>query len=387
MPDRELLSLLVVEDDEDDFFLTRALLNRAARLRFDVAWAATYEDGLERLRNGAFDVALVDYRLGAHDGVELLNEATRAGIPTPIILLTGQDDLDTDVRAASAGASDYLIKGGTDAPSLERSIRYARERQRNEAQIRQQAALLDRATDAIVAFDPQGRVVYANQSTLRLTGHTMEETVSQPGAVFTFTDPPIVALLQHVEAKGDWQGELTLRRKDGRTRVVESRWSKVDQSPVSGSGYLAILTDITERKQLESQFLRSQRMESIGRLVGGIAHDLGNLLVPVLLGVKVLQSRLDGDDKAQRTLSMIQNSAQRGSDMVRQVLAFARGVEGERAPMQARVVVEEVEKIARETFGHAIELRVDVEADLWPLVGDTTQIQQVLMNLLSLIHI
>lgn len=381
MPDRELLSLLVVEDDEDDFFLTRALLNRAVRLRFDVAWAATYEDGLERLRNGAFDVALVDYRLGAHDGLELLSEAARSGVTTPIILLTGQDDLDTDVRAASAGASDYLIKGGTDAPSLERSIRYTRERQRNEAQIRQQAALLDRASDAIVAFDREGNVVYANESTLRLSGYTMGETMGRSGTVFTFTDPPIAAVLQHVDGRGEWQGELTLRRKDGRTRVVESRWSAIEASPVSTGGYLALLTDVTERKQLETQFLRSQRMESIGRLVGGIAHDLGNLLVPVLLGVKVLQSRLDGDDKAQRTLSMIQNSAQRGSDMVRQVLAFARGVEGERAPMQARVVVEEVEKMARETFGHAIQISVEVEPDLWPLVGDTTQIQQVLMNL------
>ncbi len=379
MPDRELLSLLVVEDDEDDFFLTRALLNRSVRLRFDVAWASTFEDGLKRLTEGSFDVALVDYRLGVHDGLELLHAAAEAGVATPIILLTGQDDLETDVRAASAGASDYLIKGGTDAPSLERSIRYARERHRNLAQIQQQAGLLDRATDAILAFDATGRVVYANQGAARLTGYSAEELASGSGRVFTFTDPPITALIAQIKKTGEWTGELTVRRKDGRTRVVESRWSGADET--DADGYLAILTDVTERKQLETQFLRSQRMESIGRLVGGIAHDLGNLLVPVLLGVKVLQTRMTDDEKANRTLTMIQKSAQRGSDMVRQVLAFARGVEGERAPMQASVIVEEVEKIARETFGLAIALNVDVDGDLWPLVGDATQLQQVLMNL------
>ncbi len=381
MSDRELLSLLVVEDDEDDFFLTRALLNRSVRLRFDVAWAATFEDGLVRLTEGNFDVALVDYRLGAHDGLELLSAATRAGVSTPIILLTGQDDLETDVRAASAGASDYLIKGGTDAPSLERSIRYARERQRNLAQIQQQAGLLDRATDAILAFDSTGKTVYSNEGAVRLTGFSRSELLGGQSTVFNFTDPPIAVLLAQVAKKGEWTGELTVRRKDGRARIVESRWSAVQDGPGREGGYLVILTDITDRKQLETQFLRSQRMESIGRLVGGIAHDLGNLLVPVLLGVKVLQTRMTDDEKANRTLSMIQKSAQRGSDMVRQVLAFARGVEGERAPMHARLIVEEVEKIARETFGHAIEIKVQVEPDLWPLVGDATQLQQVIMNL------
>ena len=327
----------------------------------------------------AFDVALVDYRLGAHDGLELLSAAAKAGVSTPIILLTGQDDLETDVRAASAGASDYLIKGGTDAPSLERSIRYALERQRNLAQIQQQAGLLDRATDAILAYDANGSIVYANQGAARLTGYAADELANDSGRVFNFTDPSIAALIAQVQKTGEWMGELSVRRKDGRTRIAQSRWSAVEENGTDG--YLVILTDITERKQLETQFLRSQRMESIGRLVGGIAHDLGNLLVPVLLGVKVLQTRMTDDEKANRTLTMIQKSAQRGSDMVRQVLAFARGVEGERAPMQARIIVEEVEKIARETFGHAIEMTVEVDGDLWPLVGDATQLQQVLMNL------
>jgi len=122
-------------------------------------------------------------------------------------------------------------------------------------------------------------------------------------------------------------------------------------------------------------------MESIGRLVSGIAHDLGNLLVPISLGVKVLQQRFNDDEKAIRTLSMIQNSAQRGSDMVEQVLAFARGVEGERVMLQPDTVIDDVRNITDETFPEEIEVDVQVDDDLEPVMGDATQVQQVLMNL------
>jgi two-component system, cell cycle sensor histidine kinase and response regulator CckA len=380
-PEKETLALLIVEDDEDDYFLTRTLLSRAPTLRFAVTWAATYEAGLEQLTADGYDVALVDYRLGAHNGLELLREVRSRGVRTPLILLTGQDDVETDVRAASAGAADYLVKGGTDAALLERSIRYARERTRNLAQIQRQADLLDKAQDAILAFRPDGTLRYVNQSVVRLTGYAITELLDTAGLVFDFADPPIEAVSKRLQTQGEWTGELNVKRKDGRMLTVESRWTLVRDPQGQPQSYLAILTDVTERKQLEAQFLRSQRMESIGRLVGGIAHDLGNLLVPVLLGAKVLQTRLEGDEKAQRTLSMIQKSAQRGADMVKQVLAFARGVEGERVQLSPKALVEEVEKIARETFGRAIEVRAQIDAGLWPVVGDATQLQQVLMNL------
>ena len=117
----EPLAVLVVEDDEDDFFLTRSQLRRARTFAADVTWAQTYEDGLDRLRAGGFDVALVDYRLGAHDGLELLRTVADEGISTPIVLLTGQNDLEVDLQASEAGAADYLVKG-VDPAILELSL-------------------------------------------------------------------------------------------------------------------------------------------------------------------------------------------------------------------------------------------------------------------------
>ena len=259
------------------------------------------------------------------------------------------------------------------------------ERKEAEQRIREQAQFLDKARDAILAHDMEGRIAYWNKSAERLTGWSKDEILGKWAHQCLYDPDEEDKLRQCHETmmeEGEWTGELRVRTKDDEERIVESRWSLVRNSAGDPKHVLVINTDITERKRLESQFLRSQRMESIGRLVGGIAHDLGNLLVPITLGVKVLKRRVDDDDeKVAQTLSMIRKSAERGSDMVEQVLAFARGVEGERVALQPATVVDEVEEMTEETFPEDIEVRTHTEEDLLPIVGDATQIQQVLMNL------
>lgn len=383
MTDREHIDVLIIEDDEDDFFIARSLLSKTTGVRCDLEWAQSYEEGLAAITSKKYDVCLVDYRLGARNGLQLLREANELGCDTPMILLTGQGDLQVDLDAMAAGAVDYLVKGQIDAQLLERSIRYARERKRAEERIREQAALLDKARDAICAFDLNRQVIYWNKSAERITGWSAEEIGAQESDAVLYEPgyQKIEEAWQAVMERGEWTGDLRQLSKDGQELIVESRWTLVRDSTGNPRSVLVINTDITERKKLESQFLRAQRMESIGTLVGGIAHDLGNLLVPILLGVKVLGQRYSDEPKTARTLEMIRRSAQRGSDMVKQVLAFARGVEGERARLQPLDVVHEVEKITQEAFPASIRFNFDVPDDLWPVVGDATQLQQVLMNL------
>lgn len=259
------------------------------------------------------------------------------------------------------------------------------ERKNAEQRIRDQAQLLDKARDAILAHDMDGRIVYWNKSAERLTGWSKEKVLGERVHSSLF-DPNDEETLRECREtmmeEEEWTGELRMRTKENEERVVESRWTLVRDSDGAPDRVLIINTDITERKRLESQFLRSQRMESIGRLVGGIAHDLGNLLMPITLGVKVLRGRLDrSDDKINQILSMIQKSAKRGSDMVEQVLAFARGVEGERVSLQLEGIMDEIESIAEETFPESIDVITQIEEGLPQVVGDATQLQQVLMNL------
>jgi PAS domain S-box-containing protein len=144
--------------------------------------------------------------------------------------------------------------------------------------------------------------------------------------------------------------------------------------------WVGIHTDITERKKLEHQFLRAQRMESIGTLAGGVAHDLNNILAPILMSIQILKLTATDPENA-RILSTIETSAKRGADIVRQVLSFARGMEGQRIEVQAKHLLGEVENIIRETFPKNIQVEFLVPNDTWTIQGDPTQIHQILLNL------
>lgn len=253
--------------------------------------------------------------------------------------------------------------------------------ERLEERIREQASLLDRARDAIVVRDLRHVVTYWNQGAERLYGWTAAEAVGrsvesliQPGSD-RFLEATSLLLKQ-----GEWAGELVQLRRDSSPLTVESRWTLLRDEAGEPQKVLAINTDISERKRLEAQFLRAQRMESIGTLAGGIAHDLNNVLAPITMSIGLLQEHVT-DPEAREILSTIEISAARGADMVKQVLSFARGMEGPRIPTDVGGLLEDVGRIVRETFPRNIHFRTDPTADTWKILGDPTQVHQVLLNL------
>jgi two-component system, cell cycle sensor histidine kinase and response regulator CckA len=249
------------------------------------------------------------------------------------------------------------------------------------AQLAEQAALLDEAQDAIVVRDLEGRVRFWNRSAERIYGWTAAEAIGRPVQELLRIDPQwyadaVVTLLE----RGSWVDEVTQTAKDGRSLTVEARWTLLRDGTGRPASVLGIDTDVTERKRIEQQFLRSQRMESIGKLAGGIAHDLNNALVPISTSIEMLRSR-ETDPLKLHLLEIMATSARRGGDMVDQVLSFARGVDGQREPIAVAEVLEEVRRITAETFPKTITVAAEVAPDLWPVVGDPTQLQQVLVNL------
>ncbi|MDL5503782.1 MAG: ATP-binding protein, partial [Candidatus Methanoperedens sp.] len=121
-------------------------------------------------------------------------------------------------------------------------------------------------------------------------------------------------------------------------------------------------------------------MESIGTLAGGIAHDINNVLAPIMLSLELLKEKFP-DDESQKLIDILDRSAQRGASLIKQVQSFARGVEGERIPLQTAHLISEIRQIAKETFPRSIEIRTEIQKDLWTISGDATQLHQVLMNL------
>jgi PAS domain S-box-containing protein len=255
------------------------------------------------------------------------------------------------------------------------------ERKKAELKMREHAALLDKARDAIMVRDLGNRITFWNKGAERLYGWSAQEALGESAELLLYPDMATFdRAIQEVLAKGEWVGELAKTSKDGRQIMVESRWTLVRDESGRPQVVLVIDTDITERKRIEVQFLRSQRVESIGNLAGGIAHDLNNVLAPIIMGVGLLKAEAR-DARDTKILNSIEISAQRGADMVRQVLAFARGVESDHLPMSPRQLVMEIANVIGETFPKSINLSVDVPSDLWKIIGDQTQLHQVLLNL------
>jgi PAS domain S-box-containing protein len=178
-----------------------------------------------------------------------------------------------------------------------------------------------------------------------------------------------------------WNAEYRFQRKDGSYAPVQDRGYILHNAAGKAVRMVGGIHDLTEQKKMEAQHLRAQRMESIGTLAGGIAHDLNNVLAPIMMSIELL--KLDATDDARRTkiLDTIHVSCRRGADLVHQVLAFARGLDGQRVGIRLRHLIKDLEGIISETFPRNIRIVTDVPANLWPIIGDPTQLHQVLLNL------
>jgi PAS domain S-box-containing protein len=226
------------------------------------------------------------------------------------------------------------------------------------------------------------RILYWNQSAERLYGWTPEEAIGRhAGELFHKGPAPGQEdRFKTLMAKGEWSGEFIDVTKGGKEIVVESRWTLVRDKDGRPKSKLVINTDVTQKKQQEAQILRAQRMESIGTLAGGIAHDLNNVLTPVLMAAELLKGK-STDPESRSMLEVIQASAQRGAELVKQVLYFARGTPGRREDFTLGPLLNEIGKLLKQTFPKSIEVRVAIPKNVWLVSGDPVQLHQVLMNL------
>ncbi len=377
--------ILHLEDDDMDAELIEATLG--AGLDCEVRRVVTRAEFTEALEAGGFDAILADYALPSFSGPAAL-EAARARRPElPFIFLSGTLGDERAVDTLKAGATDYVLKDHLSrlVPVVRRALDEASERaarRQAEERLREQAALLDLTHEAIFVQDMEYRVRYWNRGAEQLYSWPAAEAVGQDVThlLNVGNRRDLFAARSVVLQDGVWTGILQQRTRDGRELVVQSSWTLVRDEAGTPRSILVVNTDVTEMRKLEAKFLRSQRMESIGTLAGGIAHDLNNVLSPILMAVGLLRKQID-DARGRRILETLDTSAQRGADMIRQILTFARGAEGERVPLQPGYLIREMQKIADETFPKSISVRADVADGLWIVSGQATPLQQVLMNL------
>ncbi len=249
----------------------------------------------------------------------------------------------------------------------------------------EQSILLDLVTDAIVLWSIEGTVKYWNRSAERMYGWLAAGAIGKQIADFLYhlDDPHYQVAIDRTLDRGEWSGELQLLTKAGKSITVASHWYLIAATTGTSASILTVDADITQYKLLERQFLRAQRLENLGTLASGIAHDLNNILTPIIAITELLPLRLKNlDDRTHKLLTTLSENSQRGRELVAQILTFARGGDGEHTILQPRHLLAEVLQITRQTFPKSIETSLQIESsDLWTLSADGNQLHQVLINL------
>jgi len=252
----------------------------------------------------------------------------------------------------------------------------------NDEKLRSQAALLDITQEAIYVRDFSGRIIYWNEGANHLYGWSMAEvrgrTVTELNLALDQDES--VRALQSVQEHNEWVGELRQQNRAGRDLVVHSQWNLMRWRDGTPKAILVVNTDITEKKGLEVQLLRAQRLESIGTLASGLAHDLNNVLAPIMMAVQLLKENTTAPEHLD-LLKTLETCSARGANIIRQMLLFARGLKGQRVTLDPKNLIHEMERIAHEIFPRSIEIQVHTAGESCTLQADPTQIQQVLMNL------
>ncbi|NMG07445.1 response regulator [Brasilonema sp. UFV-L1] len=383
--------ILIVDDTPTNL---EVLFDFLAASGFSVLVAEDGESALARSEYAPPDLILLDILMPGMDGFETCSrlKANQLTKDIPIIFMTALSETVDKVKGLNLGAVDYITKPLQHEEVLARIELHLRLQnltktlQKQNQQIREQAALLEITTDAILVKDLDNQIRFWNKGAEDLYGWKAIEAIGKNVNQLLYsveTEFQLQNLEESLALSGSWQGELHQVTKEGKEIIVASRWTLMRDEDGQAKSILTVNTDITEKKQLEAQFLRAQRLESIGTLAGGIAHDLNNILTPILTAAQLLQLKLPNiDQRSQQMFSTIETNAKRGAALVKQVLQFTRGVEGKkRTIVQVNHLFSEIEQIVQETFPKSIEFSINIKSDLWAIVGDATHLHQVLMNL------
>ena len=255
------------------------------------------------------------------------------------------------------------------------------QRKRTEAHAREQTELLLRNEEAIIIQNLEGQVIYWSMGAERLYGLPAFEAIGRPLPRELGGDPQILTEARRCAlSTGEWRGELKNSTATGTQFVVESRWALLRDQSGNPQSILIINEDAAESRLLEEERLRAQRQECIGNLAGGIAHDLNNILQPISIAIDMFRGRL-ADNESQEVLGMLDSNVRRATELVRQILTFTSGVGPERQTVEINSLFGEVANFVRQTFPKTIQLHVSVEDKIPAILGDQTQMEQVLLNL------
>ncbi len=324
LPDKKIINILVIDDDEDDFFIISDYIKNISNgYTFNIEWCPVYKDALVEIRKHKHDIYFVDFRLGAYTGLDLIREAIAANCEEPMILLTGRGNYEIDILVTQAGAADYLVKSELNTEKLERCIRYALGRYQfikalkaNEQKFR---SIFEKSGDCIFTADEQLNFKDVNGATSALCGYTKEELLQLSLYSLLVNKDDQATIENELMLKGELSDkELDLLTKT--KSVVNCIVSVSRQKNVEGYFYIqGIIHDITDLKKSAQATLQTEKLKATERLVRTLAHEIRNPLNNIYLSVDQLEPDImEGDPKTY--LDIISRNSKRIGDLLTELL-------------------------------------------------------------------
>jgi PAS domain S-box-containing protein len=372
-----LMNLLLVEDNPVDALVIRSLL-RAPAAALRCSHVTRLSEALEHLQTKQPEVILLDLNLDDSCGYETFHRMRLAAPRAAILVLSGSDDEDLAIRTVREGAQDYLVKGSFDGKLLLRAILYALERKHSEEALRQSEitvrAIFENSLDGIVIFLSDGTCVEANAAAAALVGVARDELIGR--RLCDFCDEGFAEEWERLSELETGRGQFWVRLSNGSRRLVDYCFT----ANVLPGQHLAMLRDVTEQQNLEEQLRQSQKMEAVGRLAGGVAHDFNNILGIISGYAELLQ--LQATQAAERVRAeKIISATEKAASLTRQLLAFGRKQVMSLKLLDLSQVMEGLNSMVQCVMSDEVQVSVQAGKELGLVKADQSQLEQVILNL------
>ena len=378
----ELLQVLLVEDNVLDARLVTALL-RSPSAALQCRHVTSLTEALDHLATEHTDVVLLDLNLEDSAGYETFYRVRQAAVKAAILVLSGSDDEELAIRTVREGAQDYLVKGSFDGRLLLRSIRYAIERKKSEEALRSSEAtvraIFENSLNGIVIFEENGLCVEANAAAAALVGVPREELIGC--RLCDFCEQGFEEVWRNLKGNGSGRGEFWAQLKNDTRRLVDYCYT----GNILPGQHLAMLRDITEHRSLEEQLRESQKLEAIGRLAGGVAHDFNNILGIISGYAELMHSNASVETERSRAGKIV-TATEKAASLTRQLLAFGRKQVMSLKLLDLAAVMEGLSSMVDCQMSSEVQVSIQATKGLGLVRADQSQVEQVILNLTANAH-